>query len=167
VENVILASLPPSLPVLEKVIQSTHPRKVVLGFNAPAQSSPLIFLKHLSGLIQYAVINRGGLANINELAEAANARVESIEAGVVWLVTAGKLRVSARDQDLLEFLIENHPEDTTGKREAEKTIDYLLKETRAFQKYIYSLPVEDLKTLLSGFIKPSISNIKETKSYRK
>jgi single-stranded-DNA-specific exonuclease len=161
VENLIMASLPPSILILEKIIQTTHPQKMVLAFDAPVPSTPLIFLKHLSGLIQYAVTNREGLANLHDLAEAANAREDTVEAVISWLVSAGKIQVSAKDQDLLEFSIENHPEDSAGKYEAEKTINYLLKETIAFQKFLYSQSVEEITNLLSRFLKPPTSNIKK------
>ncbi|MEI8130782.1 MAG: single-stranded-DNA-specific exonuclease RecJ [Leptolinea sp.] len=161
VENLIMASIPSSTSILEKAIQSTHPKKVILAFDAPATLSPQGFLKHLSGLIQYAISNRNGLANMNHLAQAVNARVETISAGIAWLVSAGKIKIIARDQDLIEFSIENHPEDSASKSEAENKIAYLLKETAAYQKSVYSLPEEDINNLLSGFLKPSLSNKKK------
>jgi len=164
VENLIMSSLPPSSSVLEKVIQSTRPKKVILAFDAPATISPQGFLNHLSGLIQYAISHRNGLANVHHMAQATNTRVETIVAGINWLVSAGKINIIAGDQDLLEFSIENHPEDSASKSEAENKIDYLLKETTAYQKSVYSLPEDTFNILLSGFLKPSLSPKKNSKS---
>jgi single-stranded-DNA-specific exonuclease len=166
-EDLILASLPPSMGVLEKVIKNSRPKKVILAFDSPSQTSPLAFLKHLSGLIQYAITNRDGIANVNDLAEATNARVETIEAGINWLVAAGKIIISSRDQDLVGFLIKNNPENAAIKLEIEKTLNYTLNETFSFQKYLYSATMKDFSNLLSGFLKPTISPLKKTNNHLK
>lgn len=164
-ETLVLASLPPSIGIMEKVIQKCHPKTVILAFDAPSQTSPLVFIKHLSGLIQYAVTSRDGLANINDLAEATNTRLETIEVGLAWLVSAGKIIISSRDQDLVELLIQNTPENTVAKIEMEKTLDYILKETFSFQKYLYAMTIKDFSNFLSGFLKPLISNTKKTNNH--
>ncbi len=96
VDTLILASIPPSRQVLEDLLRTCHPKQIVLAFEPSGEISLGSFLKHLAGLIQYAVSNREGLASLEDLAQAMNSRNESIEAGIRWLNASGKIEIISR-----------------------------------------------------------------------
>jgi single-stranded-DNA-specific exonuclease len=149
-ENLILASIPPSINILEDIIKAARPTRVILAFSSSFAENPNVMLKHTAGLIRYAVTNREGLASIHELAEAANAREETIFAIIEWLAYSGKISVLAKDNDLLDFTICEKTEDLPKKINAEKTISFLLNETQAFKKYLHRLSFEEISSLINS-----------------
>jgi hypothetical protein len=150
-ETLVLASIPPAISDLEKIIQIVQPQKIILAFEAPAPISPVIFLKRLSALIQFTIQNKDGVTHLENLADATNSTEDTIESGLRWLAADGKIQIRSVDHKIKQFSIIGLSKDLNGKLEAENAIEFKLKETLAFQKYFYSLPIDDLKNLLSRF----------------
>jgi single-stranded-DNA-specific exonuclease len=162
VDCLILASLPPSLQEIQKIIQITHPKMIILAFEKPAKYSVLTFLKQLSGFIIYAIRNREGVANISELAEAANTREDTIKAGISWLVADGKINIHNREDNIYTFSFDPLIKNLTVKSDAEKTLIFTFQESQAFQNYFYVLSIEEINSLLSVYLIPPKQKNKKT-----
>jgi hypothetical protein len=148
-ESLIFASIPPSRQVLESLLRICHPKQIVLAFEPSGEISLGSFLKHLAGLIQYAVSNREGLASLEDLAQAMNSRNESVEAGIRWLNASGKIEIMSYDRNLYRLNIKKSEMDERTVQATEKTLRFLLKETGAYTQFIQTLSVENVASIVN------------------
>jgi single-stranded-DNA-specific exonuclease len=170
IDCLILASMPPSRQVFEQIISASHPKQLILAFESPSKPSFQVFLKHLGGLIKYAAEKRNGLASTDDLAEAMNTTVQSIEVGIHWFEVSGKIEILAKDNSLMEFSFQNHAPDKKPINETENSLRYLLSEEYSFLKIFYSLPIDTLisqiESIPKGKTKRSTDNTALTKQGR-
>ncbi len=148
VENLILASIPPSQSLLKEILQQASPTSILLAFHIPAEKNLPMFLNHLAGLIQYALKNHEGLTSTRDLARAMNLREETISTGIEWFQADGKIRVLTADHDLTRF--ERYPAAVKSKVKAslETRLRFQLQETASYQNFIYNQPVDFFKKQL-------------------
>src|SRR5690606_34814187 len=87
--TLVLLSCPPSLAVFKELIYTIRPACLVLAYNKRDVENGSAFLKKLTGLIKYAVNNKGGQLDIYQAAVRTGEMEESIVAGIQYLAARG------------------------------------------------------------------------------
>jgi single-stranded-DNA-specific exonuclease len=144
----ILASLPPSPQVFEQIITKTSFTSLFLAFQPSTTLSISAFLKHLAGLIKFAVEVRTGLASLQDLAEIMNENIQTIEAGIQWFASSGKIEILAKDDQLYKFSLQNHTVQNEMVQKAESQLQFFIKEKQSYLRYFTSLSNETLSSLI-------------------
>ncbi len=148
VKTLILDSIPPSSQILQNVIHETAPEKIILVFSQTGNITTGIFLRHLAGLVQYAVSHREGLASLTDLAQAMNSTENVVKTGLEWLSASGKIMIPSHDYDLYRLEIASHPVNEIEKKALEMRLRFQLDEVAAFKKHLSSLPATTFNSMI-------------------
>jgi single-stranded-DNA-specific exonuclease len=130
----VIGSIPPGRQELAAALEMVEPHQVVLFGHSPGSDHPESFLKHLAGLIQYALRTREGLVTLADLAAATGQREITVQWGIDWLVARGFFSCVERDAGLMTFST-GGTADRAAQQKAERGIRSLLEETAAFREY--------------------------------
>ncbi|HUH97540.1 MAG TPA: single-stranded-DNA-specific exonuclease RecJ [Anaerolineales bacterium] len=91
---------PPSPAELRAVLEMVRPRTIYLFAVPPVSEKTDEFLSRLAGLAKFVINQRGGKANLGELAAATAEREATIRTGLEWLGAGGHLKVGAENGEL-------------------------------------------------------------------
>ncbi len=134
--SLILSSVPPSWQVFQQIINQTNAEKIFLVFDQTPGYTLASFVKQLFARIRHAVDHRNGIVTINDLAQTLNSRVETTLTALRWLEAAGKVSIQNGDAQMMEITFRNSPPDTGMTSSLERNLDFLLRDTNAFQNQI-------------------------------
>ncbi len=104
---------------------------------------PDAFLNRLAGLCKYALNQRGGKANIQELAAAMAAREAAIRVGLEWLGAGGHLKVE-EEAEVVNLLAGSGESNPYLQKELYIALKGLLEETAAYRAYFARADAESL-----------------------
>ncbi len=132
--NLVIASIPPSIQVLKEILTITRPKNIYLFKFASENDQITIFLQQLSGLVLYTINHRGGWLFYKELAAKLCHTENSVQAGIKWLIANGTIQV----KDLMGETIRidrGGTKDDNALPSITKKLNDLLDETRAYRRY--------------------------------
>ncbi|BCY19089.1 single-stranded-DNA-specific exonuclease RecJ [Leptolinea sp. HRD-7] len=146
--NLILASVPPSWQIFQQIVNRTNPEKIYLVFEQTPEYSKKSLIEQLYARIHHAVYHRNGIVAVAELSQALNTRLETTETALRWLEAAGKISIKFSDSQLMEVTFQNSPSSKQTMDSLERTLEFLLSDTNAFQNQIKQYEIEAISTAL-------------------
>ena len=144
----ILSSVPPSWQVFNQIITRAYPEKILLVFDQAPGYSVASFVKQLFARIRHAVDHREGIVTVPDLAQALNSRQETTGIALRWLEAAGKIAIQNSDEQMMVINIINSPASTGLASSLERNLDFLVRDTNAFQNQIKQYDITSISASL-------------------
>jgi single-stranded-DNA-specific exonuclease len=145
-ESLVIGTAPPGQDIYQEALALVKPRQIFLvGQPSPFDTLPQ-FIKHLMGLIKYALTNKEGEVNLEELAGALGHRQATMRLGIDWLVAQGKLSIYVEENDLL-VLRSDQRLPTPEASIVETLLQTALAETAAYRKFFNEANLSGLKVV--------------------
>lgn len=147
-ENLVLLSTPPGLRVFKELLCVQRPTKVILAYSERDLISGEDFLTQLLGLSKYIIDHKQGRTDIYQLAVLTGEMENTLFLGLNYLAARGLLAVEFITPD--SIVLQKGPGQTNKnhQKSAEK-LKALLKESRAFRKYLLKADLKNIKAILS------------------
>ena len=142
--NLVIWTTPPSPAELDVALDFVKPRIITLVCTHPFQKSVDGYLTRLTGLLKYAITRAAGKVTYVELAAATSERVITVELGLNWLVSSGKIILVHQEDDQLWVAPGKTVNDLGGAARLRVEIQALLEETAAYRVFFQQA---DKKTL--------------------
>ena len=128
----VIWTVPPGPEEVKTVLKTVKPSKIYLfGVNS-VRDSEEVFLKHLSGLVKYAI--KHGNVKISFLAAATGNREITVKKGLEWLSRKGYINMSMTDGDEI-FICEGNGQAGNNTGEVLYELKKILEETAAYRKH--------------------------------
>jgi single-stranded-DNA-specific exonuclease len=143
-DNLIIWSIPPSPEELHTALELIRPKRVYIIAAKSAPDEIKRFLARLSGLLKYMINHRDGMTSYQELAAATGQRVYTIELGVNWLVSCGKITLKHQEDDQLWVSPGEAINDPGGAARLRMEINEMLAETTAYRAFFMSADKDTL-----------------------
>lgn len=139
-------TVPPGPRVWEDVLRRVQPEHVYL-FAADSGLDGLdAFLRRLAGLVKHVLSAYDGRLGWGRLAAAMSHRVETVQAGLRWLIARGQVSVVTEEDEAI--IVEGGGQsDEEAERAAKFELRDLLRETAAYRAYFRQA---DVRTLVGG-----------------
>jgi single-stranded-DNA-specific exonuclease len=148
-ESLAIWTVPPSIRLLESLVDKTGARKVILFSQRPEVEEIGDFLRRLAGLVKFALNKRGEHFSLVDLAVATGQTELVIRQGLAWLEAKGNISVKYFEGANLEIKSERSPQTEMLSVDAiEQDLKSLLLETKLFRDYFISGDMDSLKSLL-------------------
>ena len=134
---------PPSPAELREALELVKPKRIYLFGVSPGVEKTDEFLSRLAGMAKFIINQRGGNAEIGELAAATAHRVNTIWLGLEWLAAGGHVSIAGEDDTV--FLSTGNGElDQYLQRELYLAVKGILEETVAYRAHFARASVESL-----------------------
>lgn len=143
-DNLVIWTTPPSHRELDSALDIINPRIITLVCAHPYQKSVDGYLTRLAGLMKFAITRNAGKVTYAELAAATAERVITVELGLNWLISSGKIILVHQDEDQLWVAPGKTVNDLGGAARLKVEIRELLEETAAYRVFFHQA---DKKTL--------------------
>jgi single-stranded-DNA-specific exonuclease len=134
-DSFIIWSIPPSPEELRSAMEIVNPKTVYLIGAHPVTEVTEDFLNRLTGLLKYTINQREGKSTYTELAAATGQRVATVEQGLNWLVSRGKITLNHQENDLLWVSPGVTINDLGGAARLRVEVQTMLAETAAYRRY--------------------------------
>ncbi|HPH96835.1 MAG TPA: single-stranded-DNA-specific exonuclease RecJ [Anaerolineaceae bacterium] len=143
-----LAACPPGPDELRLILHASRAEEVVLFFPTPDPEKSTNFLRHLSGLIKYAIHHHQGIVSLADLAAATGHRTKTIGLGLDWLVQMGHIKIEHHIDDgyVLKLGDRQVLQDV---QKTENDLSAMLDETNAYRQHLHTLSCEEWADLLT------------------
>nr|MBC7243710.1 single-stranded-DNA-specific exonuclease RecJ [Chloroflexota bacterium] len=142
-------TLPPGPRVWEQVLCHVQPEQVYLFGIDPGLDTIDAFLRRLTGLVKHALSAYNGRLEWEVLATAMAHCVETVQAGVRWLIAHGLVSQVAQ-QDCALIVEGGGRADEVSERKARRELEELLCETAAYRAYFRQADAKKLVAVKSG-----------------
>lgn len=130
----VVWTIPPSPRVWKQVLQRVQPRQVFLFGVDPGLDAIDAFLRRLTGLVKHALSAYNGKLDWEALAMAMAHSVETVQAGVRWLMAHGFVSPVTQQGNIL--IVEGGGRaDEAAERIVQRELEELLRETAAYRAY--------------------------------
>ena len=100
-DNLVIWTIPSSPEDLQSALETVKPHIVTLVGAHPFLEVTDAFIARLTGLLKYAISHRSGKMTFAELAAATAQRRVTVEQGLYWLVSRGKIALVRKEDDQL------------------------------------------------------------------
>jgi single-stranded-DNA-specific exonuclease len=139
----VVWTTPPGPKVWQDALLRVRPRELYLFAAEPDLDEIGTFLRRLAGLVKHALGAYGGQLGWEQLAAAVAQRIETVQAGLSWLMARGQVSLvsSVADGILLEA---GGPRSGRAEMAARRELQELLRETAAYRAYFRGAPLESL-----------------------
>ncbi len=145
--TLIIWTLPPGPDVWRAVLTKVSPTKVYL-FAADAGLARLeLFLKHIAGLVKYALKHNAGYIDIPLLAAMTANRESAIRLALTWLEAQGHVTVLVDEGNSVQLRAGGNRVDQHADRIAAQ-LGALLDEVSAYRRYFARADIEALQALM-------------------
>jgi single-stranded-DNA-specific exonuclease len=143
----VIWTSPPGPAVLQAVLSKVKPGKVYLFKNESNLDNVDAFLKHLTGLVKYALRASDGCINISEFAAMTAHREIVVRVGLTWLEARGYIHIisDVGGELCLEEGKQVHLESVA---QLEAQLKDLLAETSAYRKHFALMNEQSFRILL-------------------
>jgi single-stranded-DNA-specific exonuclease len=142
--NLVIWSIPPSPEELQIALITVKPQKIILVCADPFPESASEYIKHLAGLLKYALRQRKGKVTFSELAAATAQRQITVVLGLNWLVSRGIISLQQLEDDKLS-VTSGKPINQVGETgELWEEIQSLIVETAAYRELFKKLEIKNL-----------------------
>jgi single-stranded-DNA-specific exonuclease len=147
-EVLLLASIPHSFTLLQKIVNQVHPRKIIFAqeYSESLNPEPLRIL--CAGLLKYAVNQKNGLISMSVFEIQTGEKPETIKTLLSILEAQGLYIIDSTDPENIKVQM---PGNNNIDRLTELTIQLIAhkKETTAFRKYLKTVPVAVLSEMIN------------------
>ena len=144
--NLVIWTIPPSPDVLLGVLKTVNPRIVTLVCAHPKLDCADPFVERLIGLLKYAITYREGKVTYAALAAATAQRQITVEQGLNWLVSRGKITLMHQEGNLLWVGAGKTINDLGGAARIWIEVQALLSETLAYRAHFKRTDKDSLLT---------------------
>jgi single-stranded-DNA-specific exonuclease len=134
-DNLVIWTIPPSPRELEAALEIVKPRVVTLVGAHPFLEITDAFLARLIGLIKFALNHHDGRINYTTLAAATAQRLTTVEQGLNWLVSSGKISLLRQEDDQLWLASGKTINDLGGAARLRMEVQTLLAESAAYRAH--------------------------------
>jgi single-stranded-DNA-specific exonuclease len=134
-DHLVIWSIPPSPEEFKIAMENVKPRTVSLIGAHPLSEVTDAFMARLTGILKYAITHRAGLTTYAELAAATAQRRKTVEKGLNWLVSAGKISLLHQDGEQLCVAPGKAINDPGGAARLRVEVQALLAETAAYRAH--------------------------------
>ncbi len=154
-DNLVLLSAPPDLNILKELIYKSGAKNLLLAFSDYEIRTAKEFLKILLGIIKTITYKKDGKTNVEELAARMGVKEETIL--IALRLLKQKRLISFEIFNFNQILLmkrkqlgnDKRKENNIKKDKQQKKLLQLLKESRAFRKYILRAKIATINQLLS------------------
>ena len=130
----VVWTLPPGPRVWQDALQHVQPKQIYLFAADPGLDSLDAFLRRLAGLVKHALSAYNGRLEWETLAAAMAHRVETVQAGLRWLIAHGVVSLVAQEEAAV--IVEGGgTEDVPAEAAARDALSGMLRETAAYRAY--------------------------------
>jgi single-stranded-DNA-specific exonuclease len=133
-------TLPPGPRELQGVLAQVRPEEVIWFADDPGLDEAGAFLKHLAGLVKYALQGREGQMDLEGAAAAMAHRVAALQAGLEWLAARGEIAIRERTGGHWRLARGTGHPDLEAAETARARLNALLEETAAYRSYLRTAP---------------------------
>jgi single-stranded-DNA-specific exonuclease len=134
-ENLVIWTIPPSPRELGVALEIVKPHIVTLVGAHPFLEVTDTFMARLTGLLKYAITHHEGKTTYAWLAAATAQRRITVEQGLNWLVSSGKITLVHQEDDQLWVAPGKTINDLGGAARLRMEVQALLAETSAYRAY--------------------------------
>jgi hypothetical protein len=132
--TLVVWTAPPGPREWERALSRVQPTQVYLFALDPELDALELFLKRLAGLVKHALSAYGGRLGWEPLAAATAQRVETVQAGLRWMVARGWFTLIQKASD--SAVVRNGGDrDAEQESAARQVVEELLRETAAYRTY--------------------------------
>jgi len=142
--HLVIWTTPPSQKELDFALDIVKPGIITLVCAHPLQKSVDGYLTRLAGLLKFTITHKAGKVTYAELAAATAERVITVELGLNWLISSGKIILVHQVEDQLWVTPGKTVNDLGGAARLKVDIQELLEETAAYRVFFHQV---DKKTL--------------------
>ncbi len=143
IDTLIIWTAPPSQQCLRYVLEKTRPKEVIVVGENPQFDSFKPFMVRLAGLVKYLVTHKSGKTQLEDLAAACAADIETVRIGLLLWEAKGKWRVDLYTEPIhIQFIYDN--EDPLAFEIYQNLLITLLDESQAFRKFFQRGNLENL-----------------------
>ncbi len=133
--NLVVWTIPPSHGELDDALELVKPSILTLVCAHPFLEITDAFMARLTGLLKFAITHRDGEVTYSNLAAGTAQRLITVEIGLNWLVSAGKISLLDQDDDHLRVAPGKTINDLGGAARLRMEVQGLLAETAAYRAH--------------------------------
>ena len=133
--NLVVWTIPPSHSELEDALELVKPTILTLVCAHPFLEITDAFMARLTGLLKFAITHHEGEVTYTKLAAGTAQRLITVEIGLNWLVSAGKISLIGQDGDHLRIAPGKTINDLGGAARLRMEVQALLAETAAYRAH--------------------------------
>jgi single-stranded-DNA-specific exonuclease len=147
-QTLVIWTAPPDSGELSRVLKVVNPARVVLFGVNPGTDSLTVFLERFGGVVKHVLKSRAAPVGLREIASAVGQRLDTVRAGLDWLVARQHIHVEYVNGDSIRIVDTGRlPGDTLIVSNINKTntrLMSLLQETAAYRAYFRRADPESL-----------------------
>ena len=143
-DNLVIWTIPPSPEELEEALDIVRPRIISLVCAHPFLEITDAFMARLMGLLKFTVTHREGKTTYAELAAGTAQRRITVEQGLNWLVSSGKISLVRQVKDELWVAPGKTINDLGGAARLRMEVQALLAESAAYRAHFKRADKETL-----------------------
>ncbi len=128
-------TIPPSPKELEDALELVKPKILTLVCAHPFLEITDTFMARLTGLLKFAITHLDGEVTYTDLAAGTAQRQVTVEIGLNWLVSSGKISLLHQDNDHLRVAPGKTINDLGGAARLRMEVQALLAETAAYRAH--------------------------------
>jgi single-stranded-DNA-specific exonuclease len=133
--NLVVWTIPPSPKELEDALELVKPKILTLVCAHPFLEITDTFMARLTGLLKFAITHLDGEVTYTDLAAGTAQRQVTVEIGLNWLVSSGKISLLHQDNDHLRVAPGKTINDLGGAARLRMEVQALLAETAAYRAH--------------------------------
>ncbi len=134
-DNLVIWTTPPSPKEMQVAMEIVKPKMITLVCAHPFLEGPDAFIARLTGLLKYAITHRSGKVTYGELDAATAQRLVTVEQGLRWLVSSGRIILVRQKEEQL-WVAAGKPIKDHGDAASKWTnVKDLLTETAAYRAH--------------------------------
>jgi single-stranded-DNA-specific exonuclease len=134
-DNLVIWTIPPSPKELGAALETVKPSIVTLIGAHPFLEITDAFMTRMTGLLKYAINHHEGKITYAELASGTAQRLNTVEQGLNWLVSCGKIALVRQEKDQLWVAPGKTINDLGGAARLRMEVQALLAETAAYRAH--------------------------------
>ncbi len=142
--NLVIWTIPPSPRELEEALETVKPKIISLVCAHPFLEITDAFMARLTGLLKYAITHYEGKISYAELAAGTAQRKVTVEQGLNWLVSSGKITLVRQEKENLWVGPGKTINDLGGAARLRMEVQALLAETAAYRAHFKRVDKETL-----------------------
>ena len=147
-KTLIVWTIPPSQSVLDSVLRSVRPEKIILFSVLPEGEGETALMKRVAGLVKFVINQKSGRTSIRELAGACAATSQALHTALQIWEAMGELQI-AYDEDRVLIARSNQEPVTDSIRMFKEVLQAQLMESRSYRRYFKQA---ELNSIFPGII---------------
>ncbi len=135
-DALVLWTIPPDPAVTRMIMETVHPRTVVLAGGLPKAESSEALLQRIAGMAHYALRQYEGVLDLTKAAAAAATSTDVIQGALLWWAARGDLVVVDHyEEGKVRLLVGDEQQNQAKQADYLKQFNRLLDEIAAYRSY--------------------------------